>query len=145
MKISVEEIAKSQEEEVLIRCYEMNEDILQLIQDIKHKRGTLIGMDGDNIHKIALKDVYYFESVDNRTFIYVKDKVFESKQKLYELEEQCAENHFFRASKSSIINVTKIECIRPVLSGRFEAQFRNGERVMVSRQFVPVLKKLLGM
>ncbi|MFA9464233.1 MAG: LytTR family DNA-binding domain-containing protein [Velocimicrobium sp.] len=144
MKISIEEIVRSKEEEIVIRCYEVNEEILQLIQEIKQKRGTLIGMDGDKIHKILLKEVYYFESVDNRTFIYGKEKVFESKQKLYELEAKCAGNHFFRASKSLIINASKIECIRPVLSGRFEAQLRNGESLMVSRQFVPVLKKLLG-
>lgn len=145
MKISVEEIERSQEEEIRIRCYEMNEEIMKLIQDIKHRRGTLIGMDGEEIHKISLKDVFYFESVDNKTFIYAKDRVFESKQKLYELEEISAGSHFFRASKSSIINASKIECIRPVLSGRFEVLLRNGERVMVSRQFVPILKQFLGM
>lgn len=145
MKVSVEEIPMTQDEEIIIRCYEINEEVLDLMQNIKNQRGALIWMDGETIHKLRLKDVYYFESVDNRTFIYVKDKVFETKQKLYELELTCAGTRFFRSSKSTIINASKIECVRPVLSGRFEAQLKNGEHVMISRQFVPVLKKLLGM
>lgn len=145
MKISIEEIERTQEEEIRIRCYEMNEEIVNLIRDIKRNTGILIGMDGEEIYKISLKDVYYFESVDNKTFIYIKDREFETKKKLYELEEECTGSYFFRASKSTIINASKIKCIRPVLSGRFEALLNNGERVMVSRQFVPVLKNILGM
>ncbi len=52
--------------------------------------------------------------------------------------------HFFRASKSVVLNADRIDYIRPAISGRFEATLENGEKVMVSRQFVPELKKILG-
>lgn len=60
-------------------------------------------MGWDMIHQIKLSDVYYFESVDNKVFMYCRDKVFESKQKLYELEQVVEGKKFFRASKSSIV------------------------------------------
>ncbi len=145
MKVSVEEISREQDEEVIIRCHEVNDDILKLLNKLKTERAVLLGYDEDNIHRLRIPDVYYFESVDNKVFIYCKDKVLESKQKLYELEEMCEGKKFFRASKSIIINLTKISFVRPSISGRFEAKLDNGESVAVSRHYVPVLKNMLGL
>lgn len=144
MKISIEEISMDLEEEIVIRCHEMNDDILRLLNRLKTEKSVLIGYKDGNIHRVHVSDVYYFEAVDNKVFIYGKDKVFESKQKLYEIEVMCQGKKFFRASKSSIINLAKISFVRPSLSGRFEAKLDNGESIEISRQYVPVLKKLLG-
>jgi DNA-binding LytR/AlgR family response regulator len=127
MKISIEEISREQDEEIIIRCHEVNNDILNLLNKLKTERTMLLGYDGDNIHRLRIVDVYYFEAVDNKVFIYFKNKVFESKLKLYELEEICEGKKFFRASKSTIINLTKISFITPSISGRFEAKLDNGE------------------
>jgi DNA-binding LytR/AlgR family response regulator len=145
MKILIEEIGREQDEEIIIRCHEVNDDILKLLNRLKTERAALIGYEEDNIHRLKTADVYYFEAVDNKVFIYYKDKVFESKQKLYELEEICEGKKFFRASKSIIINLAKITSVRPSISGRFEAKLDNGEGISVSRQYVPVLKKMLGL
>lgn len=145
MKVSIEEISREQDEEIIIRCHEVNDDILKILNRLKTEKPMLLGYDEDNIHRLKMSDIYYFEAVDNKVFIYCKDKVFESRQKLYELEEMCEGKKFFRASKSSIINLTKISFVRPSISGRFEAKLDNGETVAVSRQYVPVLKKMLGL
>lgn len=145
MKVSIEEINRDQDEEIIIRCHEVNDDILKLLNKLKTEKAVLLGYEENIIHRLKAADVYYFEAVDNKVFIYCRDKVFESKQKLYELEEMCEEKKFFRASKSTIINLTKITYVRPSISGRFEAKLDNGETVAVSRQYVPVLKKMLGL
>ncbi|MDT8976306.1 LytTR family DNA-binding domain-containing protein [Paenibacillus sp. chi10] len=145
MKISIEEIDIQKEEEIIIRCHEVNDEIMSLIKRIKLKNKMLMGFQEDTIHQIKLSDVYYFESVDNKVFMYCKDKVFEAKQKLYELEQIVEGKKFFRASKSSILNIAKISYIKPSISGRFEARMDNGETVMVSRQYVPILKSMLGL
>ncbi|GAV15024.1 MULTISPECIES: LytTR family DNA-binding domain-containing protein [Paenibacillus] len=145
MKISIEEIDIQKEEEIIIRCHEVTDEIMSLISRIKVKNKMLMGFQEDTIHQIKLSDVYYFESVDNKVFMYCKDKVFEAKQKLYELEQVVEGKKFFRASKSSILNIAKISYIKPSISGRFEARMDNGETVMVSRQYVPILKSMLGL
>lgn len=144
MKISIENIDHDKEEEIIIRCYEINDDILELMKKVKTKKHMLIGYSDDFIYQLNPSNVYYFESVDNKVFIYCRDKLYESKQKLYELEQICDQRKFFRASKSTIINIAKISHIKPSLSGRFEAIMENGEKVLVSRQYVPVLKTKLG-
>lgn len=145
MKVSIEEISRELDEEIIIKCHEVNEDILKLLNRLKTEKAVLLGYEQDNIHRLKTADIYYFEAVDNKVFIYCKDKVFESKQKLYELEEMCMGKRFFRASKSVIINLTKIAFVKPSISGRFEAKLDNGESIAVSRQYVPVLKKMLGL
>ena len=102
----------------------------------------LPGYDDNGIHRLSIDDIYYFESVDDRVFIYCKDAVYQSKKKLYELE--TVSGNFFRASKSVVLNIDVIEFTRPSLSGRFRAMLTNGEEVEISRQYVPVLKRMLG-
>ncbi|MNO06005.1 LytTr DNA-binding domain protein [compost metagenome] len=71
--------------------------------------------------------------------------MYEVKQKLYELEALSSRLSCFRASKSTVLNIAKISMVRPAFSGRFEAVLDNGERVVISRQYVPVLKNMLGL
>jgi DNA-binding LytR/AlgR family response regulator len=70
-------------------------------------------------------------------------KVYDVKQKLYELEQIYAHTDFLRISKAMIVNVSKISKIVPMFNGRLEAVLTNGERVTISRQYVPDLKKKL--
>ena len=94
--------------------------------------------------QLRFKDIYYIEATENKTFIYCKDDFYESKLKLYEIEEMVKELSFFRCSKSIILNYSKIDCVTPAFNGRFEAKLFNGERVIISRQYVPILKEILG-
>jgi DNA-binding LytR/AlgR family response regulator len=144
MKVTIEEIDQTSEEEIIIRCYEINENILNMIKRVKEQTSVIIGYKDESIHRINASAVYYIESVDNKTFLYCKEHIFESKQKLYELEELYKGKKFLRVSKSTIINMNKIISVKPSLSGRFEAKFDNGENIIISRQYVPLLKKLLG-
>lgn len=73
-----------------------------------------------------------------------EEAVFACRYKLYEFEELCRGSMFFRCSKSMVLNADKILCVRPSLSGRFEATLENEERVIISRQYVSTLKRLLG-
>lgn len=145
MKITIETIGKGQEEEILIRCHEVTDEIISYINGLKTQDNELIGYNENDIHRLSFSDVYYFESVDNKVFIYCKSMVYESKQKLYELEQLCESRRFFRCSKSTILNIEKITLIRPSFSGRFEAVLDNKETVIVSRQYVPKLKSKLGL
>ena len=144
MKITIENIPEGSEPEIIIRWNEPDDSLLQLIYSIKSASKKLIGILDSKLHIINPKEVYYFESVDNKVFIYLQEKVFESRLKLYEIEAEYDNWDFFRASKSVILNITRIESIRPVFDGRLEALLQNGEKVYISRQYVPKLKSKLG-
>ncbi len=145
MKITIEEIGVTQEEEIIIRCREVNQEILDLYNKIRRHQSYISASCGKEIYRVAFRDIFYFETVDSKSFLYGNDRVYETKLKLYEFEEICGGTAFFRASKSVILNADKIQYVKPALSGRFEATLKNGEKVVVSRQYVQDLKRALGM
>jgi len=143
LKIVMEEPPEGEEEQIIIRCRRMTPELLRALALLK-AQDTLIAYDGNEIHRLRPDGIYYIDTVDNKTFIYLKDKVYESKQKLYELENSLANSDFLRVSKSVILNLRKIKSLSPALSGRFEALLDNGEKVIISRQYMGDLKKRLG-
>lgn len=145
IKIIIEKIPDGVEPEIIIKCNEVDDSFMQLIDSIKSTSKKLVGLIDSRMHIVDPNDVFYFEAVDNKVFIYCKEKVFESKLKLYEIEKIYETGDFFRASKSTILNIAKINSVRPLFYGRFEALLLNGEKVVISRQYVPVLKRKLGL
>lgn len=144
MKIIIEPIADGDEEEIIIRSNSMDSDLLELIYTLKAGRSKLTAYQDDEILRLKPSDIYYFESVDNHVCACCETSVYEVKQKLYELERIYKNTDFIRISKSMIVNVSKIEKIVPMFNGRLEAVLNNKERVVISRQYVPDLKKKLG-
>ena len=72
-----------------------------------------------------------------------KCKVYETRHKLYELEEMLQEKRFLRVSKSTLLNLMKVSSIKPALNSRFTAVLFSGEQIVISRKYVPALKKTL--
>lgn len=145
LKITIEDLSGGEEEQIIIRCDNLSEDMLRLIYKLKSKEYAIFGYVGEEIRRVNSKDVYYFESVDSKVFLYGNKDVMETKYKLYEIENELNGGDFLRVSKSVILNITKIKSLRPAFNGRFEADLNNGEKIIISRQYVADLKKKLGM
>ncbi len=144
MKIIIEQLPEGAEEEIIIRANGLDPELMQLIYALKSGRSRLTAYSGEEIFKLDPKEIFYFESVDNRVCACCEKSVYEVKQKLYELEDMFERSDFLRISKAMIVNVAKIHKIVPVFNGRLEAVLLNGERVVISRQYVPDLRKKLG-
>ena len=143
MHIKVKKIGRSEPEELEIRCHEMTEQVREIITFVKSRQGQLTGVIEGKQYEISVTDVYYVEAVDNTVFIYGVKKVYEARQKLYELEGILREKYFLRVSKSLIVNLMKVKSIKPALNGRYSAILQSGEEVIISRKYVPDLKKAL--
>ena len=144
MKVEIKE--GFSETEVIIKCSEITADItkmkVMLINGFKQK---LTGVKDGSSFLIDKQDVLYFESVDNCSFIYTADDVYEISLKLYEIENMLSTVGFFRNRKSQILNIALIESLRPDFDGRMEVTMKNGEKLIVSRQYAKILKERLGL
>lgn len=145
MKITIQDCPADEEEEIIIRCKQIDEQLLKAVYSLKAGHDKLTVSKGEKILQLPPSAVYYFESVDNRVYAYGEKEVYEIKYKLYELESRFLHTDFFRASKSTIINLAKVRNFSPAFNGRFEINLKNGEKLMVSRQYVPALKEKLGL
>ena len=143
MQTRITKIGKDQPEYIEIHCYRISDEVREIIAFVKSRQGQLTGTADDRQYEIAVSDVFFIESVDNKTFIYTKNKVYETRQKLYELEEILKEKRFLRVSKSTLLNLMKVSAIKPALNSRFTAELFSGEQVVITRKYVPELKKAL--
>lgn len=144
MKIIIETPDANEEDSITIRVHQLHPSILKFVSNVRMEQEALHVLYHNEIHRIALCDIYYFEAVDNKTFLYTGHQVYEIKQKLYQLEEMYATSTFARISKSMIVNLTKITKIIPSISGRFIAIMENEEKLSISRQYVGNVKQKIS-
>ena len=143
MEIKLLKIAKEQPEQMEIRCHEITEEIKEIVTFVKTRQGRLTGILEDRQFEVPVPEVCYIEAVDNKVFLYTVKQVYETRQKLYELEELLKEKYFLRVSKSLLLNLMKVRSIKPALNGRFTAVLQSGEEIIISRKYVPELKAAL--
>ena len=144
MRVTVERIGPEHEEEIIVRCHEPDADWVEAVREAVSGQRMVSGWQEGTLRRLKLSEIFYFEVVDDRSYVYTQAEVFEAKEKLYEFERLCAGSALFRCSKSMVLNADKIDYVRPSLSGRFEAVLSNGEKVVVSRKYVADLKHMLG-
>lgn len=160
MEILIHEDKELPDSRIEIYCPEVSEEILDMVAKLRVYDKKITGVNGGGTYIVEISEILYVESVDKRTFFYTRrssrntnrssphgcgEGVYETPLKLYELEERLGRSDFFRASKSTIINFNQIQSLRPDFGGRMLVQMKNGEKLYVSRQYVPVLKRKLGL
>ena len=145
MKVTILEKKADEEDELIVKCDYLDESLTRLINQFKTGKGKMNFYKDGKIVFVEPEEVLFFESVDDTVFAYTKDSVFETKSKLYQLEEELPASIFFRANKAVIVNLDKIDRLAPVFGGRFEAVLENGYKVVVSRNYLNTLKELLGL
>ncbi len=128
---------------VLIEYAEHNQMLGRLLGTIKGLGEKIEAYDEDRTVMLNVLDVYYFESVDKRTFAYCKSEVYRVSDRLYQIKEKLERLGFVQVSKACILNINMLESIKNVGNARMEAELSNGEHVCVSRRYIPDIKKAL--
>lgn len=141
MKFILEQSDEWSEVEIRVRCGQIDKPLEKLIDQIRLYGFSVIGEKDGETFSINLEHIFYFEAVDNRTYVYCENNVYECKQKLYELEARLEAMNFQRISRSCILNIYKLMSIRTLLYGRMEVTLENGEKLIVNRHYAEVLRQ----
>ena len=153
MDINVKKIGETEEEYIEIGCWRVNERVNEIVRDgrindivrfVENLEGNISGTKGEKKYAIPVTEIFYIESVDNKTFIYSSKDCYETTRKLYEFEELLKGRSFLRISKSVVLNIMKVDSIKPALNGRFSCILRNGEEVIISRKYVNPFKEFIS-
>lgn len=144
MRVSIRKVLNKEDEKAIIECVEITSEIRDICSYIQNKGMELSGLaEGQLLKKFRLEDVYYFEALDEKVFAYTGEQVYEVRMRLYEVEKAYENHHFIRCSKSVVLNLMLLESISPALSGRFFAHMKNGEKLIISRQYAPHLRQVV--
>jgi len=128
--------------EVELEIYydEMDDDVRNLVRYIERYDSYIDGADGERQFKVRINDIYYVETVDNKTFLNTKNDVFKCDMHLYELMEKVKFFDFVQISKTCIVNTDAINGIQGSANGRLKMTLASGEKLNVSRAFLPRIK-----
>lgn len=144
MKITINIDDNTKDTEIAISCNRLTPDIERIIATLRILNRQMTAEKDGETYLLDVSKIIYIESIDRKTFIYTQGAVYESKLKLYEVEERLTECGFFRASKSCIVQLTFIRSIKTDINRRIRLTLENGEQLIVSRQYADELKKRLG-
>ena len=144
MKLLIEQSDQYTDAEIVIKCGMMDDRLESIIQHIRLHMFSVAGVKDGETKIFPLGDIFYFDSTDERTFLYLENDVYECSLKLYELEEQLEKANFVRISKSCIVNIMKLDSVRPLLNSRYEVKLENGEKLIISRHYQPGFKRKFG-
>ena len=116
----------------------------RLRPSLKYIEGSI---DGKRL-TVPLADMYYFETVDRKTFGYTNDTCIEIKETLQGIIEEHETAGFVRISKSSVVNLYKIKKLQGDLNMRTLIHLKNGETLVMNRayraEFYKALENLQG-
>ncbi len=130
---------------VVIKCRQADEQIDRLKAHIQLFDNKIQAKQEDNYCLVNAMEVLYFESVDDRVFLYTEESVMEVRQRLYELEDILPRQDFIRISKSQIVNINKIKSLKPELNRTILATMCNGEQISISRKYVKEFRSMLSL
>lgn len=140
MRITVDKSEQYKMIEVAIKAPLKEHRIDAMISALELFDASIYVKDHISSRTIALEDVYYFEFVDRKVFCYTKEKVYETKLKLYEIENTFQHLPIVRISKSMIVNINKIVAIKSQINGRLLAYLENDEVLEISRKYKQAVK-----
>jgi len=144
LKVIIIEDPNIKETEISIVCSKMTNSINDIVSKISAIGQTIAGKKDKETFFIPIEDIFYFESVDGKIFFYTENEIYETMDKLYKIEEILDNLHFSRISKNVIVNMDKMLSIKKAENSRLVATLVNQEKIVVSRQYVSIIRKKLG-
>lgn len=143
MKLKLENCPDILEDEMILRYIRMDKRIQALTDYVRQYLFHLVLRKEDKEYRISLDKIFYLDSADGKTFVYTENEVYECRETLISMESKLKGTPFARISRNCIINTEWMQCVRPIGNHRLEAIMKNQERLIVSRNYILVLKEKL--
>ena len=143
MKLSIHQDEHITETEIIINCAYVDDRLQKLTDYIRQFSFSLEGEVDGKLYQIPVEQIFYIESVDNKTFIYDCERTYSCRKTLSALEEKLRNMTYIRISKSCLLNISYLKCVAPHVNHRLKAELQNGEQLIISRNYVESLKEKL--
>jgi len=97
----------------------------------------------DSTKLVNISEIYYIESIDKKTIVFDEKHGYYNKNRLYQLCKKLVNKGFVQISKYCIININKLEKIKPLPNSHLEAVLINGKCLYVTRKYLENIRLLL--
>ena len=118
------------------------EDSIPTESDRKSK--TLFAYSGETLHRISIDNILYFETDGRKTVAVLRSARLVVRSSLSQLEEQYSDSGFLRVSKSTLLNITKVNGYTPDSDRTMLATLVGNVKIRISRKFSSEFKKRMA-
>ena len=129
-----------------IHTNELTDNIHQAITLLEDdsKMDMLAVKKGKDISFLDFDEIFMIRVEDKQVNVYTQDDKYLIKKALYQVEESLNPS-FVRISKTTIVNIKKIDRVAPSLKGMMFIMLKNGLKDNISRKYLPEFKKALDL
>lgn len=143
MRIRKKQDANLPDIDLLVSYPSENQEVERLLS-VLHSLDKQILCTGEYRERMVnAMDIYYIESVDKKTFVYLEKEVLKTEGRIYQLREKLEGTGFVQISKSCLLNLNVMESIQPLINSRMEALLTNGEKLLVTRKYLGEIRRAL--
>lgn len=133
---------KDQPLTVTVEYPEWNGYVEGLINRLEKADIRFSGRIDERTVSVSLSDIYYIENVERRLFLYTRGEVYRFDGSMTDVEKLTAGTEMVRISRTCIMNTAYLREIRQIRNSHLEAVMENGEKLIVSRKYLPDIKRI---
>lgn len=119
----------------------IKENLLNIEKNLTDK---ITSFRDDEVKLIDYEDISRFYAEDNKVFLDSQNIKYQTKLRIYELEERLPKNKFIKISKSEIVNLDYVERLDLSFTGTICLEMKDGKTCYVSRRNLKKFKNALG-
>ncbi len=129
-----------------IHTNELTDNVTKAISILESEESNdmLAVKKGSDITLLELQDVFMFRVENKQVKVYTQNVEYIIKKPLYQVEEGLNQS-FVRISKTTIVNLKKVERVAPSLKGMMFIELKNGLKDNISRKYLPGFKEALDL
>ena len=145
MKLRIELTDGSAEDEIVIRCGRVDDNVKKLQEFILNLSSPRMTFYKDlQEYYLPLEEILFFETEGEQVFAHTAADAYKVKHRLYELEE-ILPRPFTRAAKGTIVNTRHIYAIARNLTSSSKISFSGTHKhIYVSRHYYKSLRDKMG-
>lgn len=148
MRIKLFQEDALEEDRTEIYYREMTEQIEKVRQMLEGSVPQLFGLEDGEQVLLSLEEIFYIDTVDKKTFAYLREHVYQIQGSLTFLESALSKHGFCRISKANIVNIQQIKKVKSEANMRLKVVLNNQEELVISRYYRKIfqnyLKKVRG-
>jgi DNA-binding LytR/AlgR family response regulator len=143
MLVKLEQNVSQKDIEVVITYPVKNKIVENIVSLIKSLEKQIECYSDDSVKLVNVTDIYYIESIDKKTLVFCEKGNYQIRKRLYQVYDELADNGFVQISKYCLMNINKLEEIKPLTNSHLEAVLSNGKCLYVTRKYLANIKQIL--
>jgi len=145
MKVEIKVLTEARDPYAVIFTKEITQEVRRMAAVLEMENaGVIPVMENERIIVLRPDEIYMVRVEQEKTVVYTETKRYDGNRRLYEFETMLG-NGFIRISKGALVNLQYLDYAEPSLGGLMLLVLKNGCKDHISRKYLPVFKKHLGL